>query len=160
MDGLEPMSYWEVFWAVGLFLVVPVGLVIVAYVALVRAWERRRAFQLPDRSPPWRVPDDSRVPATRRDDFYGAQAKPNDEAPQPISAGVVGADVPGRTTRRSHGGMAGTGRRRWGRALIIGATMATGLGALSALFGAGSPGAAAVVLVIATVVIVWVFIRA
>lgn len=157
MDGLGPMGYWEVFWAVGLFLVVPVGLLIVAYVALVRAWEKRRAFQPPDRSQRWRGPDESRAPAMRRDNFYGAQTRPIDEEPQPTSSGVVGTDLPGRTARSSPGGMAGTGRQRWGRALIGGATTATGLATLSVLFGAGPAGGAAVVLVIATVVVVWVF---
>jgi hypothetical protein len=51
MDGLRDVTYWDLVWVFGLFLVVPVGLLIVASVALVRAWEKRRASRPPDRSP-------------------------------------------------------------------------------------------------------------
>ncbi len=84
-----------------MFLAVPVGLVILSFVALARAVDKRRAFRPPDRSQPWHALDVPPAPAMRRDDFYGPQASRTDEEPQPTTGGFIGADAPGRTARGS-----------------------------------------------------------
>jgi len=99
VDGLRGITYWDVVGLIALFLIVPMGLLITAYAALVRVWDERRAFRPPDRSQPWHAPAESRAPAMRRDDFYGAQARWTDQEPHPNTAGAIEADAPDRTTR-------------------------------------------------------------